>query len=260
MIGPLKFFQGNRVKGPRLTYDHIMVDECQDLSPIEIAVILGTANKRKNVTLAGDVAQSIAEHRDVRSWEDVLTSLRLEHIRISPLDVSYRSTASIMRIAHQILGPYAPEEMATTVREGAPAAHLAFDELGEAVAWLAEALADVMRREALASVALLTPTTSLALSWYDALDRSEVPSINLVDDQDFSFAPGIEVTDIRSSKGLEFDYVILLDVDTAHFPDTANARHLLHVGATRAAHQLWFVSTAQPSTLLPDTLVGILGS
>ena len=243
MIGPLKFFRGNSPKGPNLAYDHIMVDECQDLSPLEIAVILGTANKRRNVTLAGDVAQSIAQHRDVRSWEDVLTALRLEHVRISPLDVSYRSTASIMRIAHEILGPYAPEEMATTTREGAPAAHLEFSELGEAVAWVAEALTDLMRREPLASVALLTPNPARSISWYDALDRSEVPSISLVDDQDFSFSPGIEVTDIRSSKGLEFDYVIVLDVDSDHFPDSANARHLLHVGATRAAHQLWFVST-----------------
>jgi len=258
MIGPLRFFRGNSPKGPSLAYDHIMVDECQDLSPVEIAVLLGTANKRRNVTLAGDVAQSIAQNRDVRSWEDVLTALRLEHVRISPLDVSYRSTASIMRIAHDILGPYEPEEMATTTREGAPAAHLAFTELGEAVAWIAEALTDLMRREPLASVALLTPNTGRALSWYEALDRSEVPSISLVDDQDFSFSPGIEVTDIRSSKGLEFDYVILLDADTEHFPDSANARHLLHVGATRAAHQLWFVSTGQPSLLLPDSLAGIL--
>jgi DNA helicase-2/ATP-dependent DNA helicase PcrA len=258
MIGPLKFFRGNSPKGSRLAYDHIMVDECQDLSPIEVAIILGTANKRQNVTLAGDVAQSIAEHRDVRSWEHVLTALRLKHVRISPLDVSYRSTASIMRVAHEILGPYAPEEMATTTREGAPAAHLAFSELGEAVAWVAEALTDLMRREPLASVALLTPSLARAINWYDALDRSEVPSLSLVDDQDFSFAPGIEVTDIRASKGLEFDYVLLLDVDIENFPDSANARHLLHVGATRAAHQLWFVSTGRPSSLLPESLAGIL--
>ena len=135
---------------------------------------------------------------------------------------------------------------------------LEFSELGEAVAWVAEALTDLMRREPLASVALLTPNPARSISWYDALDRSEVPSISLVDDQDFSFSPGIEVTDIRSSKGLEFDYVIVLDVDSDHFPDSANARHLLHVGATRAAHQLWFVSTGQPSPLLPDSLAGFL--
>ena len=32
------------------------------------------------------------------------------------------------------------------------------------------------------------------------------------------------------------------------------ARHLLHIGVTRAAHQLWLVSTGEPSSLIPSAL------
>jgi DNA helicase-2/ATP-dependent DNA helicase PcrA len=32
------------------------------------------------------------------------------------------------------------------------------------------------------------------------------------------------------------------------------ARHLLHIGVTRAAHQLWLVSTGEPSSLIPKAL------
>ncbi|MEC9073432.1 MAG: ATP-binding domain-containing protein, partial [Myxococcota bacterium] len=109
-----------------------------------------------------------------------------------------------------------------------------------------------------AYVALLCAHMGDAHNWFNVLERAEVPHLDLVDDQDFSFSPGIEVTDIRSSKGLEFDYVVLLGVDADRYGTDDGSRHLLHVGATRAAHQLWFVSTGRPSKLLPDHLPGLV--
>ena len=75
----------------------------------------------------------------------------------------------------------------------------------------------------------------------------------------FAFAPGIEVTEIEQAKGLEFDYVVLVDVSAARFPDTPSSRRLLHVAATRAVHQLWICTTADPSPLLPSAAVGLPG-
>ena len=56
------------------------------------------------------------------------------------------------------------------------------------------------------------------------------------------------------SQGLEFDIVILLEVSDASYPITDDARRLLHVAMTRAAHQLWVTYTGTPSSLLPDGL------
>ena len=239
-----------------LEYSHLMVDEAQDLAPMELAVLIGATGKRRSVTLAGDVAQKIQEHRDFPAWIEVLDALRLKHVDVSPLQVSYRSTRQIMTVAHEILGHLAPADMATTNRLGAPVGHLVFDSKGAAITWLAPALWDLMRREPTANVAILTPSSSEAIDWYQVLDRAEVPHLKLVADQDFSFTPGIEIVDIRSSKGLEFDYVIVVGADLAFFPTTDHARHLLHVAATRAAHQLWFVSTGIPTPLLPEGLAG----
>ena len=72
--------------------------------------------------------------------------------------------------------------------------------------------------------------------------------------QDFHFAPGADVTEIGQVKGLEYDYVVLVDVNASSFGNDAESRHLLHIGATRAAHQLWLISTAQPSPLIPSWL------
>jgi DNA helicase-2/ATP-dependent DNA helicase PcrA len=51
-------------------------------------------------------------------------------------------------------------------------------------------------------------------------------------------------------KGLEWDYVVLLDVNASSLPAEDEARHLLHIAATRAAHQLWLVATAEHSPLV----------
>jgi len=236
-----------------------MVDEAQDMSPLELAVLFGTTNRDQSVTLAGDVAQSVAKHRDMTRWVDVLEALSLEHVEVSPLQVSYRSTQSIMKCANDILGDLAPDQAPETTRDGAPVGHLRFTSMGQAVAWLSDALSDLVKREPSAYIALLTLDQTDAVSWYQALERAEVPNVDLVADQDFSFSPGVEVTDIRSSKGLEFDYVILLDVNADRFGTDTGSRTLLHVGATRAAHQLWMISTSTPSPLIPADLPGLEG-
>ena len=83
---------------------------------------------------------------------------------------------------------------------------------------------------------------------------AEVPFLRRVANYDFSFKPGVEVTEIRQVKGLEYDYVILVDVNAQSYPDSDEARYQLHIGATRAAHQLWIISTGDPSPLIPAFL------
>jgi DNA helicase-2/ATP-dependent DNA helicase PcrA len=63
------------------------------------------------------------------------------------------------------------------------------------------------------------------------------------------------VTDVRQVKGLEFDYVVVVECNRSTFPVDNETRHLLHIAATRAAHQLWVFSTGKPSLLLPEALV-----
>ena len=74
------------------------------------------------------------------------------------------------------------------------------------------------------------------------------------DSYEFAFRPGVEVTEIRQVKGLEYDYVVLVDVNASTYPLDDESRHLLHIGATRAAHQLWLVSSGPPSPLIPAWL------
>jgi DNA helicase-2/ATP-dependent DNA helicase PcrA len=118
------------------------------------------------------------------------------------------------------------------------------------VAFLADALQKLSNREPMASVAILTPSPEASSRYFAGLSKNDLLRIHRVENQDFSFSPGVEVTEIEQAKGLEFDYVILVDVDHVNYPDAAISRRLLHVGATRAVHQLWLTSVGTPSSLL----------
>jgi DNA helicase-2/ATP-dependent DNA helicase PcrA len=123
--------------------------------------------------------------------------------------------------------------------------------VGEAVAFLGDALRGLSSREPTASVAVISRYPEQADVYYEGLLRAEVPSLRRVRRSDFRFEPGVDVTDVSQVKGLEFDYVVMVDVNASTYGDTVESRHLLHIGATRAAHQLWLVATSDPSPLLP---------
>jgi DNA helicase-2/ATP-dependent DNA helicase PcrA len=153
--------------------------------------------------------------------------------------------------AHGVLGPLREEEEPPeATRSGPPVELFRFTDRGACVAFLADALRELMQAEPLASVAVLTPSDQASGLYYEGLSRGDLPGLRRVEKQDFTFAPGVEVTEIEQAKGLEFDYVILVDVTATDYPDAPGARRLLHVGATRAVHQLWLTSVGTPSPIV----------
>ncbi|MCS6901996.1 MAG: ATP-binding domain-containing protein [Myxococcales bacterium] len=249
LCGPLK-------KGKHaLVYEHIFVDEAQDLAPVELAVLLDTVSPRRSVTLAGDTAQKLYLDNGFRDWRSTLDSLGLSSTEIEPLRIAYRSTREVMEFAREVLGPLADPTPPIAPRSGAPVEAYAFPQQGAAVAFLADALRPLFAREPRASVGILARFPEQADAYYEGLIRSEIPGVRRVRNQDFIFRPGVDVTDIRQVKGLEFDYVVLVDVNASVFPPDHASRHLLHIAATRAAHQLWVIFTGPPSPLLPQYLI-----
>ncbi|MFY0537958.1 ATP-binding domain-containing protein [Nannocystis pusilla] len=241
--------------GKRFEYEHIVIDEAQDLAPIEVRVLLDCATDGQSVTIAGDRAQKMIFDNGFVDWPQLLGDAGLPHVAIQPLKITYRSTRQVMELSRFVLGPLHSPEDALIAREGAPVGYYQFGDTGEAVAFLAEALRALMQREPTASCALVTRYPQQADVYHDALRIAEVPKLRRVGRQDFSFTPGIDVTDIRQVKGLEFDYVVLLDPTIQNYPEVVESRHLLHIGATRAAHQLWLVCSGPPSKLIPEDLI-----
>jgi DNA helicase-2/ATP-dependent DNA helicase PcrA len=242
-IGPLPG-RGKRA----LAYRHIAIDEVQDFSPLEVRVLIDCLDARRSITLAGDTQQHVMQDAGFTSWAEFFAHLGVAGTQIDTLEVSYRSSKQIMRFAMAVLGELREDDAPPrTVRSGPAVELFEFTDHGACVAFLADALVNLSRDEPLASVAILTPSSSVSATYYGGLAKSEVPRLRRVKNQDFTFAPGVEVTEIEQVKGLEFDYVVLVDVTAENFPDTPASRRRLHVGATRAVHQLWLTAVGTPS-------------
>jgi len=257
------------VEGAPLTVSHLFVDEVQDTSPIELKILLDLAAGLKedgradptqlSVTLAGDMAQRMKDEDDPNAefdWDATLKELGVPGGAgmIEPLKVSYRSTAEITSFARAVLGPLAHEAEPIANRHGPPVELFTFSSAGEAVAFLADALRELAASEPDANVALLSRFPQQAEMYYEGLTRAEVPNVRRVRKQDFTWERGFDVTDVRQTKGLEFDEVILLETTATSYAENAAARHALYVGATRAAHQLWCIASEAPSKLVTGAL------
>jgi DNA helicase-2/ATP-dependent DNA helicase PcrA len=249
-VGPLR----RRGGGP-LRYRHVAIDEVQDFSPLEVRVLIACLDRNQSVTLAGDTQQHVMKDAGFTSWSEFFGHLGLEGTAVSTLRVAYRSSKPIVDFALALLGDLREDDEPPLVtRDGPPVELFRFTDHGACVAFLADALKALTRAEPLASVVLLSPSVEVSALYERGLERSEVPRVRRVVDQDFTFAPGIEITEVATVKGLEFDYVVILEANAAEYPDMAGARRLLHVAATRAVHQLWLTSVGTPSPILEEAL------
>ena len=245
--------------GDELIWEHVAIDEAQDRSAIEVKILVEAVRapdgdpQKRSVTIAGDTAQRLVFDNNFSGWDQLLEYTGQPAI-VRPLKLSYRSTAEVMLLAREILGPDLAPEEPLAARRGEPVELHEFGDLGEAIAFLGDALRNLMAREPTASCAVISRHPEQADAYYEGLKRAEVPALRRVRRDEFNFQPGVDVTDVAQVKGLEFDYVVMVDVNHTSYPDKHWARHLLHIGVTRAAHQLWLVTTTEPSVLVPTAL------
>lgn len=229
-------------------YKHLVVDEAQDLAPIELRLLGKSLANDSTVTIAGDAAQQSDPTVVFRGWDDVLFQLDVPAVEEARLNTNYRSPRPVAEFGHMVLGSLAPPSLPDSIKDGRPVIRSTFPNEGLAVVHITEALNQLFDRERLASVAVICENDENARSIYEGLKN--VGDVRLVLDGEFQFKPGVDVTDVSQIKGLEFDYVIIPDANANVYPDTAVARRTMHIAVTRAVHQLWVISVGRPSELL----------
>ncbi len=224
---------------------HLVVDEAEDVSLFELSV-LGRALAGRSVTVAGDESQQTFS--SYAGWPDAVAALGVDRAETVRLETTYRCPRPIAEVAHALLGPVAPDRPPRAGRAGAPVSRFDFPTEAHAHLFLAGAVRDLVEREPQASVAVIAHAAEVARAFHRLL--ADLPEARLALDGRFTFRPGVDVTDVASVKGLEFDYVIVPDASARAYPESDEARRRLHVAVTRAAHQLWIAAPGNPSPLL----------
>jgi DNA helicase-2/ATP-dependent DNA helicase PcrA len=237
-------------KAPLTLHTHLVIDEAQELSPVELGVLGRAVEPRDgSLTVAGDAAQRIDRSGHFTSWEGVMAALGT---RAEPayLETSYRCPRPIVDLAHAILGPEAPSGRPRANSDGAPVLRSSASSEGHAAMILVAGLKALFEREPRAGVAVIAHDSAAARALHEILARA-LPA-RLVLEGEFSFGPGLEVTEVAEVKGLEFDYVVVPDVGARVYLDTSEHRRRLHVAVTRASQQVWLMSVGAESSILPS--------
>jgi DNA helicase IV len=187
-------------------YGHLVVDEAQELSPMTWRVLMRRSPSR-SMTLVGDVAQ-VGSAAGAAAWSDVLDRYVPGRWRIEELTVNYRTPASVMALAAEVLaagGVDAP--VPESVREGdwKPVAQQIARDDTRAVADAISAELEVLGEGRLAVV---TPRGA-AERWHDAL--AEALPDGTVGSGSATMDRPVSVLSVGEVKGLEFDTVVLLE-------------------------------------------------
>lgn len=231
------------------TYGHIVVDEVQDLSPVELATLIGSVKELKDLTLVGDVSQNLDHAQAFPGWEELRRYWNFDptRSRYVSLEVSHRSTLPIMRLADSI-------QKRSTVKSGRPGRTPIWffcrrESAGIecALKWLTKA--GELYPNRIAAVICATPQD--AKFAYQMLKPTFGPRVRLGDASSFSFEEGILVTDVRQVKGLEFFSVLLWNPSAKAYEASDLARNLLYVAVTRAEENLCIVTWNRPAPALP---------
>jgi DNA helicase IV len=227
---------------------HLVLDEAEDFCLFELFVLGKLLDAPPSVTLAGDEAQQTSS--SFAGWTRSLEALGAHDAVTCRLAVSYRCPQPVTEVAREVLGHLAPEAPARAARDGVPVGFFQFPDDAQAHLFVAGAVRDLIASEPHASVAVIAADVEDARRFHELV--AELPESRLVLHGEFSFDPGIDVTDVDNAKGLEFDYVIVPDATAAAYPVTDDARRRLHVAVTRASHQLWLVAGGPGTPLVAD--------
>ncbi len=206
---------------PADEYAHVLVDEAQDLSPMQWRMV-GRRGRWASWTVVGDAAQS--------SWPDPQESLAAREeafgssVRRSfHMSTNYRNAREIFTYAEELIRRHVPDaDIPQAVREtGIEPVEVQVSAQATAVAAAVGTALEQLGEQVGGAIAVIAPQR-----WFAGL--GEVVSRH---------DGRVVLTDPLSSKGLEWDATVVVDPDGI-VAESPGGPRVLYVVLTRAAHRM----------------------
>jgi superfamily I DNA/RNA helicase/mRNA-degrading endonuclease YafQ of YafQ-DinJ toxin-antitoxin module len=258
-------------------FDHVVVDEVQDLSAMQLRVIQrlikgGKQDRPRSIFLVGDIAQTI--YTRGFTWEQAGLQLRGNSFSIRR---NFRNTREIAEAAallnsyNQVVRTsefYVDPEF--TQRHGPYPILLECDISDRERRAVCEKILSLVEDQEfrLSDFAIVAPAVELCEQYRMALEQANVPSAIYTQDSFNILEEQVKVMTIHSAKGLEFPVVFIVGLHVNVLPRRISVsdpeeqtlqlereRTLFYVGMTRAAEALYLVtSKQQPSRFLQEII------
>ncbi|MEU3194524.1 ATP-binding domain-containing protein [Streptomyces sp. NPDC006992] len=227
---------------PEESFRHVVVDEAQDLSPMQCRV-LARRTRFGSLTVLGDLAQGTTPWA-ARDWPEQLAHLGAPGAAVTPLSTGFRVPSELLGPANRLLEALeVPVPPARSLRTGGELRTVRVATAAELVRAVPERVAAALEREG--SVGVIA-TGARAATVRAALEAAGITT----------GAPGgeperVAVVEAEYAKGLEYDHVVLVEPAELAGCGPLGLRHL-YVALTRAVSRLEIVHAAE----LPEALRG----
>ncbi|HEK4871127.1 TPA: ATP-binding domain-containing protein [Clostridioides difficile] len=212
---------------------HVVIDEMQDYTPIQYAVINLLFKCKK--TILGGFGQLVNPNH-THTLDD-MRQLYNEGELVT-LNKSYRSTFEIINFAKKVQDVSSLEPIE---RHGEEPALVKCTNKQDEVSKIKIEIEEFKKSDN-ATLGIILKTDSDAEVIYNALKQEY--SVNLISSESSSFTKGVSITSIKMSKGLEFDEVIIPSVNSKTYYSDYD-RSLLYIACTRAMHKLKLTYTGE---------------
>lgn len=209
----------------------VVIDEAQDYYPLHYEIFNLLFPKSK-FTILGDVNQTIEKQEDITLYDQVKKILKKKKSSLVVMDKSFRCTNEILTYSSKFLDQNM--EIQSYNRHGdMPKMNATMD---------AQSFQDMLvsevnqcLNEKYSSIGLICKTEKNAHSLFSRLSSSI--DVSLISDESVTDLHGVFIIPVYMSKGLEFDAVLVCDVDIENY-NSEEDKKFLYIACTRALHRL----------------------
>ena len=220
-------------------FQHIVVDEAQDYSPLQIYLI-NKLSRGNSLTLVGDLAQGIYYYKGINKWEDITEGLFKGNATYIQLTQSYRSTVEIIDFASGALKAQklGLKNSMPVLRHGDVPKVIEVESINE-YSEVIDNIVEAVRGNGKRSIAIITKNSHDALKLFKKL-KTKSP-FTLIKGKEKKLEDELIIIPSYLTKGLEFDCTIILDPSEKSYVDNILDKRLLYVSLTRALHYEYII-------------------
>jgi hypothetical protein len=234
-------------RGREPAFDHLIVDEAQDVRPLEWKILLQLLSRRGALTLLGDVNQRRCDWT-AGSWTELAVDLEITddegRAPVHEVQIGYRSTMRILRFANQLLP--SSERQVDAIRDGSDPVVKRLP--AQALERRAVDAARTLAAKYKPGLAAIISTNPQPLSdYFRRLGWKRPPELRDAWRED---GKTVVILHPDRARGLEFDAVVV--VEPSSFPENVGRAGSLYTSLTRATKDLMVLhSRALPRGLRP---------
>lgn len=240
-LAPLLYIK-HRIMGfeDRVNIKYVVIDEAQDFSPFQFYALKKIFNT-DFFTILGDLSQGIHSYRSIKNWNIVLNKIfDPDNSQYLKLEQSYRTTIEIMDLANEVIKLIPNDDLILAkpvVRHGEKPSMIKFNTKKEILNNVEKKISDLIS-EGYKSIAIICKTPKECKVVHNELKKNKQLNIKLLEGKEEQYDNTIVIVPSYLSKGLEFDAVIIINIDDVYSEEELDLK-LLYVAMTRAQHRLY---------------------